>query len=98
MGAGSGGQSGCGSMVPGWGSILCLQGCFVALTAPGWSDLCTVLTVGCKDAVESGEVDPGFGDQCGEACNEIQRFEDHMGGAIAPGVLEGVADLAVFGQ
>jgi hypothetical protein len=71
---------------------------FSSLSTSGGRDGCPVLAVGCEHAVETGEVDAGFGHQGGEACDEIQRLEDHMGGAITPGVLEGVSDLAVFGE
>ena len=34
----------------------------------------------------------------GEACDKVQGLEDHMGGAITPGVLEGVAHLSMLSQ
>ncbi|TCK18702.1 hypothetical protein DFR30_1986 [Thiogranum longum] len=49
-----------------------------------------------EDFVEAGEVGPGFWYKGGEACDKVQGLEDHMGSAITPGGLEGVADLAGY--
>ena len=54
--------------------------------------------VGGKHTVVSGEVHPGFGDQCGEAGDEVEWLKDDVGDAIAPGGLEGVAHLALLGE
>ncbi len=89
-----------GGVVLGGYAVWCLSRCFLRgfLAAPGWGDQRPVFAVGREDAVETGEVDAGFGYPCGEACNEIHRFEDHVSGAAVPGGFEGVSDLAVFGE
>jgi hypothetical protein len=38
--------------------------------------------------MKAGQVDPGLGHQGGEAGDEVERFEDDMGGAIAVRRLE----------
>ena len=87
-----------GGMVLGRGLVLCRMGScgFASLAASSRSDQCPVLTVGCEDAVEAGEVDPGFWHEGGEACDKVQGLEYHMGSAITPAVLEGVAHLAML--
>ena len=89
-----------GGMALGRGLVLCRMGScgFASLAASSRSDQCPVLTVGCEDAVEAGEVDPGFWHEGGEARDKVQGLEDHMGSAITPGVLEGVAHLAMLSQ
>ena len=44
--------------------------------------------VGGKDAVEAGHVDPWFRHQGGEAGDEVQGFEDDVGGAVVVRCLE----------
>lgn len=89
-----------GHMALDWSSIRRLLGSagLAPLITPGRSNQRPVLTVGSEHAVEAGEVDSGFWNQRSEACDEIQWLEDDVGRAIMPGVLEGVAHLAVFGQ
>jgi len=48
--------------------------------------------------MKAGQVDPGLGRQGGEAGDEVERFEDDMGGAIAVRRLELVANVAVRGE
>jgi hypothetical protein len=52
-----------GGMVLGQGLVFCRMGRrgFASLAASSRSDQCPVMTVGCDDAVEAGQVDPGFG-------------------------------------
>ncbi len=57
-----------------------------------------VFVIGCNYAVIVGEIDPGPGYQGSEAGDEIQRYEDHMGGSIAVGCFEFVAYFAMPGQ
>ena len=45
-----------------------------------------MLAVGCEYAMIAGEIDAGLGNQRSELGDEIQRFEDHVGGAITPAV------------
>ena len=42
----------------------------------------------------AGEVDAGFGDQRCQPCDEIHRFESHLGRSIAVGRLQGIDHLA----
>ena len=44
----------------------------VALAAFSRRHLCTVCAVGGEDSVEPSEVDPGFGHQGDESCNDVQ--------------------------
>ncbi len=78
------------------GFVRCVR--FLSFSPSGGRDGSPVLAAGREDAVETGEVDAGFGYQGGEACNEVERFEDHVGRSVPPGVFEGVADLAVFSE
>ena len=55
-----------GGMALGGCSVLCFIGGLAALAAPGRCDQRPVLAVGCEHAMETGEVDAGFGDQGGE--------------------------------
>jgi hypothetical protein len=43
--------------------------------------------------VESGEVDPRFGNQRSKPGQKVQRLEDHMGGAVSIGRFQFVPDL-----
>lgn len=45
-------------------------------------DLNALCAVGREHTMIPSEVDPGFGEQCREAGDEIERFEHHMGGAV----------------
>ena len=45
--------------------------------------------------MEAGQIDPGLGHQGGEPGDEVERFEDDMGGAIAVRRLELVTDVAI---
>ena len=56
-------------------------GCFAP--AAGGRDGSAVGTVGCEYAVVSDQVDAGLRCEGGEPGQEIKRFEEHMGGAIA---------------
>lgn len=51
--------------------------------------------VGSKAAVEARQVDARAGDQGGQSRQEIQRFENDVGGAVAVRGLERVADVAL---
>lgn len=42
-----------------------------------------VVTVGCDHAVEASEIHSWFRHPSGQSCNEIQRLEDHVRGAVA---------------
>ncbi len=53
----------------------------------------TVLTVGRKNAVKSGEVDPRFGHQRRQPGDEAQRLEDHVGSAVPIGGFQFIADV-----
>ncbi len=55
-------------------------------------DLRTQLMVGSKTAVKARQVDARAGDQGGQSRQEIQRFENDVGGAVAVRGLERVAD------
>jgi hypothetical protein len=72
-----------------------LRASLVALAALGWRHLCTMRAVGCENAVEASQVDPGFGHQGDESCNEVHRLEDDVRGAIALRCLELVTHLAI---
>ena len=50
---------------------ICRAG-LVALAAFSRRHLCTVCAVGGEDSVEPSEVDPGFGHQGDESCNDVQ--------------------------
>ncbi len=41
------------------------------------------------------EVDAGFGNECREACHEVERLEDDVGGSISVRRLELVTHVAV---
>ncbi len=47
-----------------------------------------------KDAVVADEVDAGFGNECREAGHQIERLEEHLGGAIAVRGFERVSHQA----
>ena len=49
-----------------------------------------------EDAVETGEVQPGPGNQRGETSYEVQWIEDDMRGAVAERLFELVDDLPAF--
>ncbi len=51
--------------------------------------------VGSKTAVKARQVDARAGDQGGQSRQEIQRFENDVGGAVAVRGLERVADVAL---
>jgi len=89
-----------GGMAFGGCAVCCLIGRYWLSppAPPGGCDDCPVLAVGCEDAVEAGEVDAGFWNERSEARDEVQRLEDHVSGAVAPGVFQRIADLAVFGK
>ena len=55
----------------------------------------SVFAVRCKDAVEACEVDSRLRYQRSEFGDEVQRLEDHMGGAIAVRSFELVTHLPV---
>jgi hypothetical protein len=61
------------------------RGGLAALATPVRGDQCPVFTVGCEITVKSGQVDAGFGDEGGDACDEVQGLEDHLGRSSAPG-------------
>ncbi len=65
---------------------------------PGRRDGGTMGAVGGKDAVVADEIDARFGDQSGQACNKVHRFEEHVGGAVTMGGFEFVAHEAVGSQ
>ncbi len=71
---------------------------FVGLLAPlGGCYLNSVFAVRCKDAVEACEVDSRLRYQRSEFGDEVQRLEDHMGGAIAVRSFELVTHLPIGG-
>ena len=72
-----------------------LRASLVALAALGWRHLCTMRAVGCENAVEASEVDPGFGHQGDESRNKVHRLEDDVRGAIAVRSFELVAHTAI---
>ena len=45
-------------------------------------------------AVVASEIDPGFWYECRQPCDEIHRFEGHLGRAIPVRCLQGVNHLA----
>ena len=51
--------------------------------------------VGSEQAVIAQEVTSRAGDQGGESSNEVERFEEHVGGAVGVGAFELVDDKAV---
>lgn len=57
-------------------------------------DQSSMFAIGSEHAVESSQIDTGFGHQGSQPGNEIQRFEDHMSSPIAERSLEFVAHLA----
>ena len=61
-------------------------------------NLQTILAIGRKFAVISGEIDSGPGYQGNQFSDEIQRSKQDMSSAIAIGCFELVAHLAVPGQ
>ena len=71
---------------------------FVAFAPLRGRHLHTMLAVGCKHAVKPGEVASWFGYQRCQPCHEVQRFEDHMGSAVATGCFQLIAHLALRGQ
>ena len=89
-----------GGMALGGSSVLWFigRGGLAARAPPGRRDQCPVFTVRGKHAVETGQVHSWFGYQGRQSGQKIQRLEDHVGGAVAPGCLERVADVAVFGE
>ena len=50
-----------------------------AFASFGRRDLYPIVAVRRKHPVESGEVDPRFGNQRGKPGQNVQRLEDHMG-------------------
>jgi len=68
----------------------------VALASFGEHQRRTMLAVRCEYAMETGQVDAGFRYQSGQACNEVQWFEDHMRGAIAVRGLELVTHITIW--
>ncbi len=66
---------------------------------PAWRVLLElgVAAVRCKDAVEAWEVDSRLRYQRSEFGDEVQRLEDHMGGAIAVRSFELVTHLPIGG-
>ncbi len=91
-------RPGHGGVALGRGSLWCRVDGLAALAAPGGSDQCPVLAVGCEHAVEAGQIHSRFGNQGSEAGNKVERFEDHVGRSVAPGRLEGIANLSMLGQ
>jgi len=92
---------------PGPGHFLTLLfgGCFLivmvdgfALAPPGRGDGHPVMAVGGEDAVETGEIDAGFGDEGSQSCHEIQWLEDHMRRSILVRCFQPVAHLSVVGE
>lgn len=57
-----------------------------------------MFAIGSEHAVESSQIDTGFGHQGRQPGNEVQRLEDHMSSPIAERSLELVAHLAVGSQ
>lgn len=57
-------------------------------------DAFAMLEVRGEHPVEASEVQPRAWDQCGQAGNEIQRFEHDMGRTIAEGMFVAVNDTA----
>ena len=64
----------------------------------GLGHLRAVRAVGGEHAVEAGEIDARFGHQRGQSCDEIQRLEEHMRGAVRVGRLQLVAYQAARGE
>ena len=69
-----------------------------ALTAPCWRDQGAQRAVRCEDSVVTRKVDARPWNQSRESGNKVQRLQQHMGGAIAPGRLERVAYESLAGQ
>ena len=56
------------------------------------------MAVGVEHPVEAGEVDPRFRYQGGQAGDEVQGFEDDVGGAVAVRCLERISHIPLTGQ
>ena len=56
-----------------------------ALAPLGRCYIDSMFTIGCKNAVEPGQVDPGLRHQGGQFGDEIQGLEYDMGGSVAVG-------------
>lgn len=52
--------------------------------------------MGCSHPMVSNQVVPGLWYQCNQFANEIQRREQHVGGAIAVGMLQLILNLTVI--
>ena len=69
----------------GCGACECVGGFgFASLASAGRRDQCPVIAVGCEHTMKTSKVDAGLGNQRSEPGDEIQRFEDHVGGASTP--------------
>jgi hypothetical protein len=73
----------------GRGLVLFIVYCFGLFASAPFSGChpCTVVAIGCKDTMETGQVDSGFGNQSDQPGDEIQRFEYDMGRAVGTGCL-----------
>jgi hypothetical protein len=57
----------------------------------------TVFTIGGEYAVKTGEINSWFRNQGNQPRDKIQRFENHMGRAIAPGCFRLIVHLTIAG-
>ena len=69
-----------------------------SLTASGWDDLLANTAVRRENTVKTNQVDARARNERSEPCDEIQWLENDVSGAVSPGRLERVANLALAGQ
>jgi len=88
------------ALYPGHG-LVALLGCFVFVFLSGASfsrhgrrHINTVFAVGGKYVMEPGQIYSGLWNQGRQLCNEIQRFEDDVRGAIAVWRFELITDVS----
>ena len=73
--------------------LVILRLSWIALAPFGWRYINPVFAVGREYTMESGQVHSWFRHQRRQLGNEIQRFEDDMGGPIIVGRFELITDI-----